>query len=97
MFRYFQHWTLLSALVGANVALALGYLGLIAFSMSYAALEVEFSQSVKDDQARVAALDTRYLAGIAEITASDPYAQGYAAPVAERYVAGAPATALNLR
>ncbi|HVW82688.1 MAG TPA: hypothetical protein VHC68_01960 [Candidatus Paceibacterota bacterium] len=97
MRKYLRNWSILSALVAGNVALALTYLGLVAFSMSYAALEVEFSQSVKDDQASVATLDARYLAQIARITQSDPTAAGYAAPVAERYVPAAPATALNLR
>jgi hypothetical protein len=90
-------WSLLSALAAGNVVLALSYLGLVAFSMSYAALEVEFSQSVKDDQAAVAALDARYLAALRAITASDYSTLGYAPPAAEFYVPAAPATAINLR
>ena len=92
-----RNWSPLSALVMGNVGLVLVYLGLVAFSMSYAALEVQSAQSVKGEEAQVATLDTQYLAAIAAVTESDPAALGYAAPVATLFGPGTPATAINLR
>jgi len=58
-------------------------------------LEVQFSQSVKDDEASVATLDTQYLAALQAITSSNYLTLGYAKPVAESFVPSAPVTALN--
>lgn len=77
------------------VALAVAYIGLIAVVMSYAALTVEFSQSVRNDEAAVAALESRYLASVANITTGDYTAAGYVKPVAKIFVAAQSVTALR--
>ncbi len=66
--------------------LALAYLGMIATVMSYAALTVEYSQSVRSSEAAVAALESQYLARVAEITSTDYHSLGYAKPIAQTFV-----------
>ncbi len=74
-------------LVGGIVAiLSVTYIGLIAVVMSYAALTIEFSQSVKNDEASVAALESEYFSTIARITNTDYRAAGYAPPLATTFV-----------
>lgn len=76
-------------------ALALSYLALIAVSVSYAALSVQFSQAERDDEAAVAALEARYLSAVRVVTHADYPALGYAKPAAIVFVPAAPATALR--
>jgi len=84
------------ALSGSAAALlALVYVMLIAVVMSYAALTVEFAQSVRNDEAAVADLEAAYLAKVSEITTTDYVAAGYAKPVAQVYVAAKSVTALR--
>jgi len=71
------------------------YIVLIATVMSYAALTIEFSQSVKDDEASVAAFESQYLAEVARTTATDYTAEGYALPLAKTFVRAKSATALR--
>jgi hypothetical protein len=86
----------LSAICFGSVAvLAVAYIGLIAVVMSYAALTVSFSQSVKNDEATVATLESQYLASVASITNSDYAAAGYTLPIAEIFVPAKDATALR--
>ena len=80
---------------GAVGILTVVYIGLIAMVMSYAALTVEFSQSVRNDEASVAALESRYLTSVAQISATDPAKEGYAKPSAELFVPTKSATALR--
>ncbi len=80
---------------GSAAILAVAYVGLIAVVMSYAALTVSFSQSVKNDEAAVATLESQYLAAVASITGIDYIAAGYASPVAEVFVPTEDATALR--
>ncbi len=80
-----------------NGVLVVLYLGLIATAMAYAALEVEFSDSIKNDEASVAVLESNYLNKIATITTTDTASLGYTTPVAVVYVPGAPQTAFNDR
>lgn len=75
--------------------LVVTYIGLIAMVMSYAALTVEFSQSVKRDGAIVAGLESKYLAKVAEITSMDYSSAGYAKPVATTFVPAKSVTALR--
>jgi hypothetical protein len=75
--------------------LLLTYIGLIAIVVSYAALTVEFTQSVKQDEAHVATLEAEYLAGVARITEIDYTAAGYTKPVAQIFVAAKGVTALR--
>ena len=86
----------LTALASGTVAvLALVYIGLIAVVMSYAALTVEFTQSVRNDGAEVAALEGNYFAASALIADTDYAAAGYTKPIAERFVPAASVTALR--
>ena len=71
------------------------YIGLIATVMSYATLTVGFAQSVRDDEAVIATLESRYLDTISEITATDYVALGYEKPVQQTFVPKAPVTALR--
>jgi hypothetical protein len=88
-------WSPLSALVALNGAFIVIYLGLIATAMTYAALEVQFTQFTKNDEAAVATLEASYLASTASLTSVNYTALGYANPVAEIVVPGAPQTAIN--
>ncbi|MCX6787996.1 MAG: hypothetical protein NT108_02415 [Candidatus Kaiserbacteria bacterium] len=80
---------------GAIAILAVTYIGLIAVVMSYAALTVEFSQSVRNNGTAVAVLEQQYLATMAHITKTDYSAAGYAAPRAKVFVPAKSATALR--
>ena len=80
---------------GAVAVLALVYVGLIAVVMSYAALTVEFSQSVLDDESAVAALESQYLTEVARVTSIDYLAAGYAVPTVKIFVPAASVTALR--
>lgn len=71
------------------------YLGLIAVVISYAALTVEFSQSLRNDEAVVAELEARYLARVAEINTIDYRTQGYSKPLAQHFVTADRGTALR--
>lgn len=62
------------------------YLGMIATVMSYAALTVEFSQSVRSSEAAVATLESKYLAHVAEITSTNYSSLGYAKPSTQTFV-----------
>lgn len=81
--------------VGIVVALATTYIGLIAAVMSYARLTMEFSQSVKNDEAVVAVLENRYLAAVARITSTDYVAAGYVTPRREIFIPAQNVTALR--
>lgn len=76
--------------------LAMTYIGLIAVVMSYAALTVEFTQSVRSDESQVATLESAYLGAVASISASDYVQLGYDRPQSIAYVAAtSPGTALR--
>ena len=84
------------SLCGGIVAvLAVSYIGLIAVVMSYAALTIEFSQSVKNDESIVASLESDYLATVTRITTTDYLAEGYAPPTAKMFVPAKSVTALR--
>lgn len=88
-------FSLVSVCTGMVAVLAVVYIGLIAMVMSYAALTVEFSQSVKNDEAALAVLEAQYLAGVARIQSMDYHAAGYAAPIAKHFVPASSVTALR--
>ncbi len=75
--------------------LAVAYIGLLAVVMNYAALTVEFSQSVRDEESVVAALEGQYLAEVARITTTDYTSDGYAVPLKKVFVRMSGATALR--
>ncbi len=75
--------------------MAVVYVGLIAIVMSYAALTIGFSQSVKNDEATVATLESQYLGSIANIENLDYGAMGYAAPATKIFVPATSVTALR--
>lgn len=80
---------------GAVAVLVVTYVGLIAVVMSYAALTIEFSQSVRNDGSTVAALEGQYLSLVADITATNYVAAGYALPIAKIFVPAKSVTALR--
>ena len=88
-------FSLVSICCGAVGVLLVAYIGLIAVVMSYAALTVEFSQSVKNDEAAVAILESTYLSLVAQITGADYAALGYVRPVVKLFVPAKSVTALR--
>jgi acyl-coenzyme A synthetase/AMP-(fatty) acid ligase len=81
--------------VGIVGTLAVTYIGLIAVVMSYAALTIEYAQSVKDDGAVVATLESQYLARVASVENTDYLAAGYAKPADTVFVPTASVTAMR--
>lgn len=81
--------------IGTVAVLFVIYIGLIATIMSYAALTVEFSQSVRNAGSAVAVLEGQYLAAIARTTTIDYIAEGYALPIAKTFVRAESPTALR--
>ncbi|MDO8566594.1 MAG: hypothetical protein Q7R58_00380 [bacterium] len=81
--------------IGTVAVLSVVYIGLIATVMSYAALTVEFSQSVKNNESTVAVLEGRYLKAVERIATTDYLAEGYALPVAKTFVRAQSTTALR--
>lgn len=80
---------------GVVAVLLVVYIGLIAMVMSYAALTIEFSQSVRNDESAVATLEGQYLSTVARTTTTDYTALGYAMPIAKTFVPAKSATALR--
>jgi len=80
---------------GAVVVLAVVYIGLIAIVMGYATLTIEFSQSVRNDEAVVATLEEKYLSTIARITNTNFVEAGYTIPVVKIFVPAKSVTALR--
>lgn len=93
--RSYLPFSPVSLCVTLVAVLAVSYIGLMAMVMSYAALTVEFSQSVRSDESAVAALESQYLDRVAEITGTDYTALGYAKPTAQIFVRAQSATALR--
>ncbi|MFZ3044160.1 MAG: hypothetical protein WA058_03615 [Minisyncoccia bacterium] len=88
-------FSFLSMCYGMVGILLVAYIGLIAVVMSYGALTIEFSQSVKNDEAAVAVLEGQYLASVAHITGVDYATEGYSKPVAKVFVRAQSVTALR--
>lgn len=94
-FRVSLPFSALSICYGAVGVFLVGYIGLIAVVMSYAALTVEFSQSVKNDEAAVAVLEGQYLSLVAGLTSTDYASEGYAKPTEKVFVRAESMTALR--
>ena len=92
---YFSSVSTVSLCVTTIGVFAVAYIGLIAVVMSYATLTVSFSQSMKNDEAIVAVLESEYLAHIAAIESLDYHTAGYMTPVAETFVPTKSMTALR--
>ena len=93
--RFHLPFSPVSLCFGVVAVLGVVYIGLIATVMSYAALTVEFSQSVRNDESKVAMLEDQYLANVAKITTTDYLAEGYALPVAKIFVQAKSVTVLR--
>ncbi len=93
--RPYFPFSLLSVCYGAVGVLSVMYIGLIAVVMSYAALTVEFSQSVRNDGAAVAALEGQYLTSVARMTGTNYVDLGYTKPSAKVFVREQSVTALR--
>jgi len=94
-FRSPLPFSLVSFCSGAVGVLLVVYIGLIAVVMSYATLTVEFSQSVKNNEATVAVLEAEYLTSVERITNTDYIAEGYAIPSAQIFIPTRSVTALR--
>ncbi len=88
-------YSLTSLSIGLVAVLAVAYIGLIAVVMSYAALTIEFSQSVRNDETAVAALESHYLASMTQITKTDYVTAGYTTPNTKVFVPAKSVTALR--
>ena len=88
-------YSVTSLCLGMVAVLSVAYIGLIATVMTYAALTVEFSQSVRNSETAVAALEKQYLSAMSHITKTDYAAAGYAAPSAKTFVPAKSGTALR--
>ncbi len=75
--------------------LAVAYIGLIAVVMSYAAMTIEFSQSVRNNGALIADLEAKYLATVSEVTSIDYVRAGYVKPETQIFVPTRSTTALR--
>ena len=97
MYNFFHRlpYSVTSLCVTLVAVLTVVYVGLIAVAMSYAALTVEFSQSVRNDEAMVAGLEQQYLATMAYIAKMDYAAAGYATPSSKVFVPAKSVTALR--
>lgn len=80
---------------GTAGVLLVVYIGLIAVIMSYATLTVEFSQSVRNNEATVAVLERQYLANVAHITSINYATEGYTKPTIKTFVRAESSTALR--
>lgn len=94
-FRFHFPFSLVSLCTGTVGFLAVVYIGLIAVVMSYAALTVEFSQSVKNTEASVAVLESQYLGSVARIESLDYRTVGYVQPSTKIFVPATSVTALR--
>jgi hypothetical protein len=94
-FRSYLSFSPLALCSGTVAILAITYIGLIAVVMNYAALTVEFSQSVRNEEAAVASLEGQYLAVVARITTTNYTAEGYTLPLKKTFVKTDSATALR--
>ncbi len=81
--------------IGVVALLFVIYIGLIATVMSYAALTIEFSQSVRNDGAEVAVLEGKYLYNVSRTTTTDYSAEGYVRPYTTMFVQTKNVTALR--
>lgn len=88
-------FSLLPFCSGAVAVLFVTYIGLIAAVMSYAVLTVEFSQSVRDDESKIAALESEYLARVTHVMNMDYHAAGYTKPLVTLFVRGQSVTAVR--
>jgi hypothetical protein len=85
-----------TSLVAGGVGfLLVVYIGLIAAVMSYAAMTIEFAQSIRNDEASVAVLEGQYLDAIEKVNTTDYLAAGYVSPAVKIFVKAKSATALR--
>ena len=82
--------TVIRVLRRSALFLGVFYVGLLAVTVFYASLRVEFADAFADQSARVGELETRYQSELATIAKTNPALLGYAKPVANRF-AEAPA------
>jgi len=76
------------ALTVLVLLLLVSYVGLIAFVMSYGAVETETAQAVRDSSAQVSTLEGQYLAASAKLSVLNPSTIGYATPSDKSFVIG---------
>ncbi len=67
-------------------ALATVYVALMVTTILFATLQTQLASSIRDTQATIATLETKYYQSISELDSTDPYAVGYVRPAQVVYV-----------
>jgi hypothetical protein len=91
---FMPRFSVVRSLMALVAVLVVSYIGLIAFVMSYAAVETDTAQSVRDESAQVSTLEVEYLDRSAALSIVDPSSLGYVTPRAKSFVAGPAQAAL---
>ena len=83
----------LSGLVGL---LAVAYMALMAFTMTYAVIHTQYAEQARDAEAQVGTLETQYFNAISQIDHTDPVSLGYVQPTSPQFavVPNAPTVAV---
>jgi hypothetical protein len=78
--------------------LAVTYVALMAFTMSYAVVHTEYAQQARDAEAQVGTLETQYFDALAKVDDTNPAQLGYVKPEARQFaqIPAAPAVATAL-
>lgn len=72
------------------------YLGLVVSTVSFAAHETDLREAIRDTEASIATLESRYFSAAQELTKTDPALLGLGAPAGKRYAKEAEVPALSL-
>jgi hypothetical protein len=81
----------LSSLVGG---LLVTYVGLMAFTMSYAVVHTQYAQQARDESGRIGNLEANYFTALAKVDSVDPTALGYKKPATRLFATLPSATAV---
>lgn len=77
--------------------LLISYIAVFAFVMTYAAMQMRFSESVRDMSAHVGVLESNYLSLVAETNQTNPYKLGYTKPASIAYVTNDSQPVISMR
>ncbi|KND49698.1 MAG: hypothetical protein AB203_01270 [Parcubacteria bacterium C7867-008] len=70
-------------------ALVMVYLGLIVTTILFATWQTQALSSIRDAQAAIGTLETKYYASISTLDSTNPYSLGFVRPAHVQYVAAA--------
>lgn len=94
-FQFHLPYSVVTMCYGTVGVLMVTYIGLIAVVMTYATITMEFSQSMKNDEAAIALLESHYLSGVAHVESLDYRTVGYTVPMVKMFVPATSVTALR--